>query len=141
MSEENSKTLAVIEMGAGGALMPRNFEGLYRMSQIMSASGMMPKGMERIEAVFVAIQMGLEVGLSPMQAVQNIASINGRPSIWGDAMLGLAAGDEPPTPAPIAVTVTVADAVESRAASRPAAARRQAGCESGPVGIIARSSA
>lgn len=72
-----------------GALTPRNFEGLYRLATIMSASGMMPKGMDRPESVFVAVQMGLEVGLSPMQAVQNIASINGRPTIWGDAMLGL----------------------------------------------------
>ena len=39
--------------------------------------------------VLVAMQMGLEVGLSPMQALQNIAVINGRPSIWGDAMLAL----------------------------------------------------
>jgi hypothetical protein len=33
--------------------------------------------------------MGLEVGLSPMQSIQNIAVINGRPSIWGDSMLAL----------------------------------------------------
>jgi len=39
--------------------------------------------------VLIAMQMGLEVGLSPMQAIQNIAVINGRPSIWGDSMLAL----------------------------------------------------
>jgi hypothetical protein len=92
MSETENKTAAIVEIGSGGALMPRNFEGLWRMSQIMAASGMMPKGMERTESVFVAVQMGLEVGLSPMQAVQNIAAINGRPAIWGDAMLGLVRG-------------------------------------------------
>lgn len=37
----------------------------------------------------VAIQMGFEVGLAPMQAMQNIAVINGRPSMWGDAVLAL----------------------------------------------------
>jgi hypothetical protein len=36
--------------------------------------------------------MGMELGLSPMAAVQNITSINGRPAIWGDAMLGLVRG-------------------------------------------------
>lgn len=39
--------------------------------------------------VLIAIQYGNEIGLKPMQAVQNIAVINGRPSIWGDAMIAL----------------------------------------------------
>lgn len=92
MNELQTKTQAEITIAPTGALMPRNFEGLYRLATIMSASGLMPKGMERPESVFVAVQMGMEVGLSPMQAVQNIASINGRPTIWGDAMLGLVRG-------------------------------------------------
>jgi len=37
----------------------------------------------------IAVQMGSELGLAPMQAIQNIAVINGRPSVWGDAMLAL----------------------------------------------------
>lgn len=72
-----------------GGLVPKDFDGLYRFCTILAASGLMPKGLEKVEAVFVAVQMGLEVGLSPMQAVQNIAPINGRPAIWGDAVLGL----------------------------------------------------
>ena len=86
------KTRALITMTPGGALTPGNFEGLWRLSEIMAASGMMPKNIERPETVFVAVQMGLEVGLSPMSAVQNIAVVNGRPTIWGDAMLGLVRG-------------------------------------------------
>jgi hypothetical protein len=39
--------------------------------------------------VLVAIQWGMELGLQPMQAMQSIAVINGRPSLWGDAMLAL----------------------------------------------------
>lgn len=100
MSEEQAnyqttgetKPLAVIEANAAGALVPKNFEGLWRMATIMSASGMMPKGVQSTEAVFVAIQLGLELGLSPMSAVQNIAVINGRPSIWGDAALAVVEG-------------------------------------------------
>jgi hypothetical protein len=42
--------------------------------------------------VLVAIQWGREVGLGPLQALQNIAVINGRPSIWGDAALALVRG-------------------------------------------------
>lgn len=85
------KNQAVIEFGAvtPGAMIPRNFEGLYRMASIMAESGLMPKGIDTAPAVFVAVQMGLEVGLSPMQAVQNIAVINNRPCMWGDAVLAL----------------------------------------------------
>ncbi len=35
------------------------------------------------------MQWGAQIGLQPLQAMQNIAVINGRPSIWGDAMLAL----------------------------------------------------
>ena len=72
-----------------GVATPSDIEGLYRLAKVMSMSGLMPKGVQSPEAVFVAVQMGLEVGLSPMQAVQNVAVINGRPSICGDAVLAL----------------------------------------------------
>jgi hypothetical protein len=55
---------------------------------IVHASGLAPKGLG-VEGIVVAMQMGYEVGLSPLQAIQNIASINGRPAIWGDAQLAL----------------------------------------------------
>lgn len=94
MTEEQEKYLpakAPISMSDRG-LAPTDFDGLWRMSQIMHKSGLMPKGLNTAEAVFVAVQMGLEVGLSPMAAVQNIAVINGRPAIWGDAVLALVRG-------------------------------------------------
>jgi hypothetical protein len=37
----------------------------------------------------VAIMHGLEVGLTPMAALQSIAVVNGMPTIWGDGALGL----------------------------------------------------
>lgn len=76
-----------------GQLVPQDFEGLYRISQIMAASGMVPGHyINKPEAVFVAVQMGMEIGLSPMASVQNIAVINGNPSIWGDAALAIVSG-------------------------------------------------
>lgn len=62
---------------------------LWRFSCAVSKSGLAPKGMEKAEAIMIAIEMGLEVGLKPMAALQNIAVINGRPSIWGDAAKAL----------------------------------------------------
>jgi hypothetical protein len=57
-------------------------------ASVIEKSGLAPKGLNR-EGIVIAIQMGAEVGLSIMQSVQNIASINGRPAIWGDAQLAL----------------------------------------------------
>jgi len=72
-----------------GGLIPTSMEELWRFGSMVFRSGFAPSGMKSPEAVCVAIQMGMEIGLSPMQAVQNIAVINGRPSVWGDAALGL----------------------------------------------------
>lgn len=67
----------------------RSLDDMYRFAKYVSASGLAPKGMERPESILVALQMGAEVGLTPMAALQNIAVVNGRPSIWGDAMLAI----------------------------------------------------
>ena len=83
------KATITVGISSQGGLIPTDMEGLWRLSTIMAKSGFMPKAIQTTEAVFVAVQMGLEVGLSPMQAVQNIAVINGRPALWGDAMMGL----------------------------------------------------
>lgn len=72
-----------------GGVQITDIDGLWRFAKFVVASGFAPKGMERPEAAAIAIEMGLEVGLKPMQAIQNIAVINGRPSIWGDAMKAL----------------------------------------------------
>ena len=48
--------------------------------------------MEKPESVLIAVEMGYEVGLSPMAALQNTAVVNGRPTIYGDAALALVRG-------------------------------------------------
>jgi len=64
-------------------------EDAYRFATAILKSGFAPKGYDSPESVLIAIQMGSEVGLAPMQALQCIAVINGRPSIWGDAGMAL----------------------------------------------------
>lgn len=63
----------------------KSFDDLWRFSKAISTSGLTPKGMEKPESIMIAIQMGLEIGLSPMKSLQSIAVINGKPSIYGDA--------------------------------------------------------
>jgi hypothetical protein len=63
---------------------------LIKFSDMIAKSGMVPKDyINKPDAVATAIIMGHEVGLKPLQAVQNIAVINGRPNVWGDAALSL----------------------------------------------------
>lgn len=93
MTTENTQTQIVtpkapLPMGARGVEL-ESFEALWRFAQCVAASPFAPKGMEKAEAIVPAIQLGLELGLSPMAALQNVAVINGRPGIYGDAALAL----------------------------------------------------
>jgi hypothetical protein len=89
MSEENMNYLVEIE---DGQVSPKTIDALMRVCEITAKSGLAPKGMETPEAVFVAAQMGAGLGMSFMQSIQNISVINGRPTVYGDAMLGLVRG-------------------------------------------------
>lgn len=82
----------VVALKSGGsisAIVPQSIEEVFRLSQGIAASGLAPKGMDKPEQITVAILTGLEIGLPPMFAIQKIAVINGRPSIWGDAVPAL----------------------------------------------------
>jgi hypothetical protein len=81
--------VAVAAGGNLGAIIPQDFDQALRISQAIAASGMAPKGMTRPEQVLVAIMYGAELDLPPMQALQSIAVINGRPSVWGDGLLAI----------------------------------------------------
>jgi hypothetical protein len=71
-------------------LSPRTLEEALRMCDLLADSEIIPKDYQRKPGnIMVAIQWGAEVGLKPLQAMQNIAVINGRPSLWGDALLAL----------------------------------------------------
>ena len=59
-------------------------------SEMLSNSNMVPKAYQgKPQDILVCVQWGMEMGLAPMQALQNIAVINGKPSVYGDAMMAL----------------------------------------------------
>jgi len=61
-----------------------------QMATMLSSSAMVPACYKnKPEDTLVAMMMGSELGLNPIQSLQNIAVINGRPSIYGDALLAL----------------------------------------------------
>jgi hypothetical protein len=73
-----------------GILNPANLHEALEMAGVLAKSSLIPKDFQNNPGnVLVAIQWGLELGLAPMQALQSIAVINGRPSLWGDAVMAL----------------------------------------------------
>lgn len=82
----------VVALRAGGrpaAIIPDTIEEVFRLATAISKSGLAPNGVKTPEAITIAIMHGLELGLPPMQAVQKIAVVNGRPTLWGDAIPAL----------------------------------------------------
>lgn len=88
---EQQKQRALVPVTVrNGAMEPRSLPELIEFAKLVAYSSMVPKQFQgNVGDVIVAMQMGAELGLSPMAALQNIAVINGRPSLWGDAMLAL----------------------------------------------------
>jgi hypothetical protein len=75
-------------------LAPKSMGEAIEFSKMISSSGMVPAAYKgKPQDILVAIQWGYEVGLQPMQALQNIAVINGKPSVYGDAAIALVKAD------------------------------------------------
>ena len=80
----------LVKYNEGFSLQPKSLDEAIRFAEIISKSDMVPRDFKgKPGNILVAVQMGQEVGLKPMAALQNIAVINGRPCIWGDAALAI----------------------------------------------------
>lgn len=76
-----------IAFGQGGIQL-RTLDEAFRFCQVLVKTAFAPRG-STPEGLLIAIQYGAEVGLSPMQAIQNVSVINGKPSVYGDAFVAL----------------------------------------------------
>ena len=91
---EVDRPVAKATVSTGGplaALVPQSLDEAFRLAKALSMSGdMVPKPFQdKPEAIMAAIARGMEIGLAPMQALASIAVINGRASLWGDALPAL----------------------------------------------------
>lgn len=69
---------------------PRNLTEAMELAKMLADADMVPESYRgKPGNVILAMQMGAELGLKAMQALQNIAVIGKRPAVWGDAMLAL----------------------------------------------------
>ncbi len=91
MNAPENKQLAVVQQDRGAFdLSPRTFEQALTFADYLADSDLVPKDFKgRPGNCLIAMQWGAELGLKPLQAMQNLAIINGRPSLWGDAVIAL----------------------------------------------------
>ncbi len=75
------------------SLEPTTLAEAMRFADLLAQSSMVPDAFRDKPAnVLLAIAWGKEIGLGALQALQNIAVIKGRPTLWGDAALALVRG-------------------------------------------------
>lgn len=80
-----------IAIAEGGALQFARFGEVVAFADYANQACFLPKNTTKEQAA-LAIVAGLKLGMDPFAAIQNIAVINGRPCVWGDAVGGLCAG-------------------------------------------------
>jgi len=74
-------------------LSPSTFTEAVKFAEMMSRSTMVPPDYRgKPENVLMALQYGAELGLSPLQSIQSLALINGKWTLYGDAILALVRG-------------------------------------------------
>jgi hypothetical protein len=74
-----------------GVLVPRDMEGLFRMATLFYNANAIRSRRDISSQfdVFLVLQHGLALGLSPNQSINGIMVVNGRTSVWGDTALAL----------------------------------------------------
>jgi hypothetical protein len=66
------------------------YEVAKRIAHTLALSSLVPDSYRgRPNDVFVAINMGSELGMEPFQAIQSIAVIEGKPCLYGDGLIGV----------------------------------------------------
>lgn len=72
------------------SIKPANLTEAMEFCKMIARSSFCPSTMRGKDGdVMMCLQMGAEIGLSPMQSLQNIAIINNKPCVWGDAALAV----------------------------------------------------
>jgi hypothetical protein len=76
--------------GWSAALTPATTEEAWKIATAIAKSSLVPKQYQGQPGdIIIAASMGARLGLDPFSAMQGIAVVNGRPTLWGDAMLAV----------------------------------------------------
>lgn len=91
LTKGTKTALAILEETSFGdrGIALRNLAQAKLWAKDVAASGMAPRGMDTEGKVLLAVQTGMELGFSPMQALQAVVVVNGRATLMGEAALAL----------------------------------------------------
>jgi hypothetical protein len=71
-------------------IVPASIDEAFRLASALARSGLVPVNYRgKPDDILTAMQLGAEIGLAPMQALQSIAVIDGKPTVWGDGLLAV----------------------------------------------------
>lgn len=91
---DNTKDVAEMKpktiVNGSSFMEPKNLAEAMQLAQELAKSEIVPKEFIGKPAnILIAVGMGQSVGLSWMQSLQSIAVINGKPTMYGDSVLGI----------------------------------------------------
>jgi hypothetical protein len=92
MQEQKNEAVALPRAPENHPLLPSGttYNQIWSLAKTFAASNCMPSSFGgKAETAFVAILMGLDIGLKPAQAMQSIYVVNGKPSLYGDGLLAV----------------------------------------------------
>lgn len=79
-----------LQLSKGTSFIPTTIEDAQKIVGSICNSSLVPQSYRgKSGEALAAVIYGAELGLSPFQAMQSIAMINGKPSLYGDALLAL----------------------------------------------------
>jgi len=85
-AERGETPLALAPVPGPYDFAPTNLQEAMQLAKMLSESNLVPTAYRgKPGDCMIAMQFGYEIGLKPAQALQSIASINGKPSIYGPA--------------------------------------------------------
>ena len=85
-----TNTLTMQSENTSLMLEPTNVAEAMNLAGLLAKSSLIPGNFRgKPDDILVAMMWSRNLGLPVLQGMQNIAVINGRPSIWGDAALAV----------------------------------------------------
>ncbi len=92
MAEEKLPEVADVktkELMLTGGILPKDLDELTRYASLVQKSKLAPKGFDTLEKVAIGILTNMELGRPIITGLQDLAIINGRCGIYGDASLAM----------------------------------------------------
>ena len=75
---------------AGDWALPNTLDAASALAEKLANTGMVPDTYRgKPDDIVAAMMLGASLGFAPMQSLQGIAVIRGKPAVWGDAMLAV----------------------------------------------------